>query len=161
MSGFPKLKPCPWCEKNAVHVAVCDDEGNYHGELGCDYEKKSWSGLSYALYHDGWGDCILCTDDANSFLGGVLFDTAEEAVETWNNPGRDARADNVVIGDNKQLTNREWLASLSDDELSRFLTLGLGLDDLGTYVNIDSVRRMFVQSQSGVEEWLSKPCTYL
>ena len=26
----------------------------------------------------------MCTDDANELMGGVLFDTAEEAIETWN-----------------------------------------------------------------------------
>ena len=24
---------------------------------------EPWSGLSYALHHKGWGDCLLCTDD--------------------------------------------------------------------------------------------------
>lgn len=97
-----ELKPCPWCDKNAVHVAVCDDEGNYHGELGCEYEKDAWSGLSYALYHDGWGDCILCTDGTEGCMGGVLFDTAQEAIDAWNYPicgnpnlcGRESRRTN-------------------------------------------------------------------
>lgn len=56
-----------------------DDEGNYHGRIGCEYEKEPWSGLCYALHHEGWGDCILCTDDANGKMGGVLYDTPEEA----------------------------------------------------------------------------------
>lgn len=41
-----ELNPCPWCKKKAVSIGVHDDEGNYHGELGCDYEKKPWSGLN-------------------------------------------------------------------------------------------------------------------
>lgn len=78
-----KLKPCPFCgRKDAVTISVCDDEGNYHGELGCEYEQKPWSGLSYCLAHEGWGTCILCTD--NETMGGILFDTAEDAAEAWN-----------------------------------------------------------------------------
>lgn len=83
-----ELKPCPFCgRKDAVTISVCDDEGNYHGELGCDYESDPWSGLSYALAHEGWGTCILCTD--NEPMGGILFDTAEDAADAWNR-----RADN-------------------------------------------------------------------
>lgn len=78
------LKPCPFCHKHAVHIAVCDDEGNYHGHPGCEYESDPWSGLGYFLYHEGWGDCILCTDDMNQSMGGVIFDTATEAAEEWN-----------------------------------------------------------------------------
>lgn len=82
------LKPCPFCGRtDAVTISVCDDEGNYHGELGCEYESDPWSGLSYALAHEGWGTCLLCTD--NEVMGGILFDTAAEAAEAWNR-----RADN-------------------------------------------------------------------
>lgn len=80
-----ELKKCPFCKKNAVFVGVHDNEGNYHGNLGCDYEQNPWSGLSYALHHEGWDDCILCTDDTEQTMGGILFDTAEEAIEEWNN----------------------------------------------------------------------------
>ena len=80
-----KLKNCPFCGKQAVYIAVCDDEGNYHGQIGCEYENDPWSGLSYALMHEGWGECILCTSD--EVMGGVLFDTAEEAADAWNNIG--------------------------------------------------------------------------
>ncbi len=45
---------CPICKKKAVFVGVHDDEGNYHGLMGCDYEDAPWSGLSYALHHEGW-----------------------------------------------------------------------------------------------------------
>jgi hypothetical protein len=83
-TGDEGLKPCPFCKKNAVFIGVHDDEGNFHGLLGCDYEAEPWSGLSYALHHEGWGDCILCTDDAELTMGGVLFDTAEEAIEALN-----------------------------------------------------------------------------
>nr|DAO91958.1 MAG TPA: restriction alleviation protein [Caudoviricetes sp.]DAR75205.1 MAG TPA: restriction alleviation protein [Caudoviricetes sp.] len=79
-----ELKRCPFCGKNAVYIGVCDDEGNFHGRLGCEYEQDPWSGLSYDLHHEGWGKCILCTDGDNQSMGGVLFDTAEDAIEAWN-----------------------------------------------------------------------------
>ena len=82
MKEDPKLKKCPFCGKQSVYIGVCDDEGNYHGRIGCEYESDPWSGLSYSLRHEGWGECILCTD--GEVMGGVLFDTAEEAVKTWN-----------------------------------------------------------------------------
>ena len=84
-----ELKPCPFCKKKAVYITVHDDEGNYHGLPGCDYESNPWSGLSYALHHEGWGDCILCSDGDELVMGGVLFDTAEEAAEEWNRVVKD------------------------------------------------------------------------
>ena len=77
---------CPICKKKAVFVGVHDDEGNYHGLMGCEYENAPWSGLSYALHHEGWGDCPLCTDGAESTMGGMLFDTAEEAISALSLP---------------------------------------------------------------------------
>ena len=77
---------CPICKKKVVFVGVHDDEGNYHGPVGCEYENDPWSGLSYALHHDGWGDCPLCTDGAYSTMGGMLFDTAEEAINALTPP---------------------------------------------------------------------------
>lgn len=80
-----ELKPCPFCKgKHSVFIGVHDDEGNYHGELGCSYEDDPWSGISYAIHHEGWGSCLLCTDGGEEVLGGMLFDTAEEAAEEWN-----------------------------------------------------------------------------
>ena len=40
--------------------------------------------MFYALHHEGWGDCILCTDGEEQTMGGVLFDTIDEAVDEWN-----------------------------------------------------------------------------
>lgn len=77
---------CPICKKKVVFVGVHDDEGNYHGPVGCEYENDPWSGLSYALHHEGWGDCPLCTDGAYSTMGGRLFDTAEDAISALSPP---------------------------------------------------------------------------
>lgn len=70
---------CPFCQQDKIFVGVHDDEGNYHGRVGCEYEAEPWSGISYGLHHEGWGECIMCTDGENELMGGVLFDTAEEA----------------------------------------------------------------------------------
>lgn len=69
---------CPFCGKE-IRICVHDDEGNYRGELECEYESDPWSGLSYALHHDGWGECLLCTDGRNEVMGGILFDSPDEA----------------------------------------------------------------------------------
>ena len=77
---------CPFCGQKTIFVGVQDDEGNYHGLVGCEYENDPWSGLSYALHHEGWGNCPLCTDGAYSTMGGMLFDTAEEAINALTPP---------------------------------------------------------------------------
>ena len=81
--GMIKLKPCPFCGES-VNIGVHDDEGNYKGELGCDYENDPWSGLYYGLHHPDLGTCVCCTDGKIEIMGGVLFDTAKEAAEIWN-----------------------------------------------------------------------------
>lgn len=81
---MPELKPCPFCDKADVFISVHDAEGNYKGKIGCEYESDPWSGISYALHHEGWGECILCSDGGNGIMGGILFDTAEEAAKAWN-----------------------------------------------------------------------------
>lgn len=72
---------CPFCGQRTLFVGVHDDEGNYKGRPGCEYESDPWSGLCYAIQHDGWGDCILCTGAHDLPLGGCFFDTAEEAFQ--------------------------------------------------------------------------------
>ncbi len=67
-----------------MYIGVHDDEGNYRGRQGCEYESEPWSGLSYALHHEGRGDCILCTDGDDDIMGGILFDTVDDAADEWN-----------------------------------------------------------------------------
>lgn len=86
---------CPICKKKALFVGVHDDEGNYHGLVGCEYENDPWSGLSYALHHEGWGDCPLCTDGAYSTMGGMLFDTAEDAISALSPPNEPLTLDEL------------------------------------------------------------------
>lgn len=72
---------CPFCGQKTLFVGAHDDEGNYKGRPGCEYESDPWSGLYYAIHHDGWGNCILCTDAHDLPLGGCFFDTAKETLE--------------------------------------------------------------------------------
>ena len=78
------LKPCPFGADHKVWIGVHDDEGNYHGTIGCEYEADHWSGITYALHHGGWGDCPLCTAGEGDCMGGMLFDTPEDAAKAWN-----------------------------------------------------------------------------
>ena len=94
---------CPICKKKVLFVGVHDDEGNYHGLVGCEYENDPWSGLSYALHHEGWGDCPLCTDGAYSTMGGMLFDTAEDAISALTPPNEPLP---VLVNDE---TGREYI----------------------------------------------------
>ena len=32
-----KLKPCPFGKDHKVWIGVHDDDGNYHGAIGCEY----------------------------------------------------------------------------------------------------------------------------
>lgn len=79
-----ELKPCPFGAGHKVWIAVHDDEGNYHGPIGCEYESDPWSGLKYALHHEDVDNCLLGTDGDYEAMGGVLFETYEEAEEAWN-----------------------------------------------------------------------------
>ena len=82
-----RIDKCPFCGRRLV-IGVHDDEGNFKGELGSDrgneYENDPWSGLSYGLHHLGWGECLLCTDDYEHPMGGMLFDKPEDVAKAWN-----------------------------------------------------------------------------
>lgn len=106
---------CPICEKDALFVGVHDDEGNYHGLVGCDYESNPWSGLSYALHHEGWGECPLCTDGEYSPMGGMLFDTAEEAITSLTPPNEPLmQSENEKLRAELEQVKRERDAAISD-----------------------------------------------
>lgn len=106
---------CPICEKDALFVGVHDDEGNYHGLVGCDYESNPWSGLSYALHHEGWGECPLCTDGEYSPMGGMLFDTAEEAITSLTPPNEPLmQSENEKLRAELEQVKRERDAAVED-----------------------------------------------
>lgn len=56
-------------------------------------------------------------------------------------------------------TNREWLASLSNEDLAAFLTVGIKIKNSNIYISFDSVR--FASSIDAVKKWLLKPCKSL
>lgn len=87
---IPFLKPCPFCGVG-VSIGVHDYEGNYQGELGCEYESAPQNGLQYALHHKGWGVCLLETGGADDIMGNTLFESPKEAAEMWNRRAEDAR----------------------------------------------------------------------
>lgn len=59
-------------------------------------------------------------------------------------------------------TNREWLESLSDDDLAAFYTHGVLIERYSPYpINIHQTIGSFMSSQQGIKEWLSQPCKYL
>ena len=105
---------CPICKKKVLFVGVHDDEGNYHGLVGCEYENDPWSGLSYALHHDGWGDCPLCTDGAYSAMGGMLFDRAEDAISALTPPNEPLTLDEL-----REMDGEPVWAVLVDEKFSR------------------------------------------
>ena len=82
--AMTELKPCPFGADHKVWIAVHDDEGNYHGPIGCEYESDPWSGLKYALHHEDVDNGLLGTDGDYEAMSGVLFETPAEAEETWN-----------------------------------------------------------------------------
>lgn len=100
-----KKMECPICKKKVLFVGVHDNEGNFHGLVGCEYENDPWGGLSYALHHDGLGDCPLCTDGAYSTMGGMLFDTAEDAISALSPPDEAVEMVMEKINNMEEMTN--------------------------------------------------------
>lgn len=105
-----ELRDCPFCHKPAVFVGVHDNEGNYKGVPGCEYESDPWSGLSYGLHHKGWGECVLCTCGEAEVMGGVLFDTAEQAARYWNSGGNLMNKKAMISQPMNGKTDKEILA---------------------------------------------------
>lgn len=59
-------------------------------------------------------------------------------------------------------TNREWLESLSDEDLATFYTDGLIIKRYAPCpINIYQIVGSFETSQQSIKEWLSQPCVYL
>lgn len=64
------------------------------------------------------------------------------------------------------MTNREWLASLTDSQLSAFFTHGLLVRQISFHtdpfpVSIHDISGNYMQSSSGMEFWLSSPQSYM
>jgi hypothetical protein len=57
------------------------------------------------------------------------------------------------------MTNREWINSLSDEELSAWLCDNLYLrtiEGITIYSGISSLKSMYTHSELGIIEWLKK-----
>ena len=123
-----KKMECPICKKKVLFVGVHDDEGNFHGLVGCEYENDPWSGLSYALHHDGWGDCPLCTDGAYSTMGGMLFDTAEDAISALSQPNEPMTLEQLrqMNGDPVYIPEIECWALVKREQFTLLLTFSDG-----------------------------------
>jgi len=67
-------------------------------------------------------------------------------------------------------TNREWMESLTDEQLASFLTFGLFVRDLSVVgisgaeethlASIQQICRRYVPSDLGLIDWFSKPQWY-
>lgn len=59
-------------------------------------------------------------------------------------------------------TNRDWLESLSDEDLAAFYTHGVLIESYSQCpINLHQIVGNFMSSELGIKEWLSKPCIYL
>lgn len=63
------------------------------------------------------------------------------------------------------ITNRQWLESLTDKQLSQFFTHGLMVRThyIGCQpfiISIYQIAGSYMQSTSGIEKWLSMPLDY-
>lgn len=83
MTRAEKLLPCPFCGGQAT-IGVSDDEGNQRNE---EYESNPWSGLSFTIQHtyEENNDCPIAAYDENGGVLGVhLYDTRDDAINSWN-----------------------------------------------------------------------------
>lgn len=78
-----ELEPCKCGGR--IWVGVHDDEGDYKGEIGCEYESDPWSGICYGLHHDGRIGCVSNTEGKECVMGRVLFGSEQSAINAWNN----------------------------------------------------------------------------
>ena len=110
------------------------------------------------------GSCILL-DYIPSKCFGCPF--REEVGEDWicifDDDSDDNVGNKVIDMDEKDFpTNREWMEGLSDEDLAAFYTHGLIIEKYSQFpINIHQIIGSFMSSQSGIKEWLSRPCMYL
>lgn len=83
MSNVEAFKPCPFCG-GKVELSISDHEGNDKNE---EYENDPWSGLSFKFQHpyEENEDCPIANNGPGEDSVGVyLYDSREEAIESWN-----------------------------------------------------------------------------
>ena len=64
------------------------------------------------------------------------------------------------------LTNREWLESLTDDQLAAFLSYGLLVEGaqvktLPFVINLSIVAGRYTYSELGLRDWLGRPQEFI
>lgn len=95
-----KLKSCPFCGGSAK-IVLCDDEGNLHDE---DYALRPYSGVGFKIRHthEENPECPIAGYEVDGgIVGGVyIYDTKEQATESWNKRVNDASVVHGKWGDN-------------------------------------------------------------
>lgn len=67
---------------------------------------------------------------------------------------------------NKIMTNREWLESLTDNQLAAFLSYGLlaegaQIKTLPFVINLDIVAGRYTHTELGLRDWLGRPQEFI
>ena len=91
MSSADNLKPCPFCGGES-NLTISDGEGN---KRDAEYENDPWSGLSFRIQHtyeENIG-CPIAKYEEDEAMGVYLYDSREEAIQTWNKRHNDKEMD--------------------------------------------------------------------
>ena len=93
---------------------------------------------------------------------GCSLNAKDADVKCMISPKYHQKETTVDIPEKNFPTNREWLESLSDEDLAAFYTHGVLIERYSPFpVNLHQIVGNFVASEQGVKEWLSQPCRYL
>ena len=68
--------------------------------------------------------------------------------------------DVVELSEQEFPTNREWMESLSNEDLATFLTTGLLIHG-GKYDGLTVTNALLIPDREDMLDWLSQPCKYL
>ena len=148
-----KIK-CPFCG-GEVHIVVCDDDANIHREKG--YEEDPWNGLGYVLIHKQEDVpnntyCPIATYADEDFIGGLIYDTREEAVKIWEN-NEIARLTEENERLRKQLSDGKCIY-LSDSETAE----GCVQSPCPNYKTVEDILKENAELKARLEKAVILPC---